>query len=579
MWIKHLSERLTTVQLLTLFALLTCPMWFAPFMADDFFHLMLLADKSPLPHIRDGSLWGLFSFIHQDPDYRQALIHNGVLPWWVSDKFYFIFWRPLAEISHKLDFILAPYSSVFAHIHSIAWFLALALLFRQLLKELKLNTQLIFIAFFIFLFDGHHAAVIEWIANRNALMSAFFMLLALLLHHHSSKQQAIFYTLLALASLALGLFSGEAALAGGGYFFAYALLLDRRGFLRGFAAILPYLVLVLVWMAIRSQLGFGADGSVLLYIDPLVQPQEFLQALLTRLPMTLFFLFSVLPAETFPMMLFFGDKAVWIYFCIAMAFVLFLFLICFRLLKHQATIQFFLLGAVISIIPFCSLITQDRLLLIPSIGTSVVIAYLIQQGVFYTHKHLANGRQKLLKFTSYTLLITHMVIAPVYFFIAGITVSNAALNQQHKILAVEEVKEGQTVIIAKGALLSSALFKVVRTFEEKIVPEQVLLLSDFSRHLTLERLSESDFILTRTEGFSYLFEQSFRDIQKEPFAIGDELITASVKLSVLEINESGQPVKLQVSLLQTLDNYLFLNEEERAFTPIQLPAIGETMPL
>jgi hypothetical protein len=48
-----------------------------------------------------------------------------VFGWWMAPDFRISFWRPLSSLTHVLDHLLWPRSSVLAHAHSMLWFAAL----------------------------------------------------------------------------------------------------------------------------------------------------------------------------------------------------------------------------------------------------------------------------------------------------------------------------------------------------------------------------------------------------------------------------------------------------------------------
>jgi hypothetical protein len=56
---------------------------------------------------------------------RAVLLEEGVFGWWMAPDFRISFWRPLSSLTHVLDHLLWPRSSVLAHAHSMLWFAAL----------------------------------------------------------------------------------------------------------------------------------------------------------------------------------------------------------------------------------------------------------------------------------------------------------------------------------------------------------------------------------------------------------------------------------------------------------------------
>jgi len=64
-----------------------------------------------------------------------VLLEEGVFGWWTAPDFRMSFWRPLSSLTHVLDHVLWPRSFILAHVHSMAWFVALlvavAMLYRR----------------------------------------------------------------------------------------------------------------------------------------------------------------------------------------------------------------------------------------------------------------------------------------------------------------------------------------------------------------------------------------------------------------------------------------------------------------
>lgn len=563
--LNRILSNISLAQIVGVFLLLTAPILFAPFFADDFFHLLLLHPHSPLPQAHDGSLFGLFSIIRNDDGYRQLLMLNGALPWWTGESFYFTFWRPFTELTHWLDYQLAAQNSVFAHLHSLFWFVALTYLLARFLMRLGLDKKLIVLVCLIFVLNGHHAATIAWVANRNALIAAFFALAALFWHVLWREKQDVKYLALALVSLLLAALSGESVVAFGGYFFAYAIILDREGAKKGFLAILPYGVLMLAWLAVYQTLGFATSGSVQ-YINPISETSAFLMAVLERLPVFLFTSFSALPTEIYPLaQLVDATIARWLWLAMLGA-VLLLVMGLLNLLKEQKLVLFGFVAASISIVPFCSLINQDRLLLIPSIGYSLVIAIVIDQILI---KRRVSGKMPQFKrLLAYTFVALHLILAPVYLLVASKLIHQSAKDTLNLLssapLQVENLEE-KTVVIVEGSVLHSALLKPLLFLQGKPMPEQVFLITDFGSPFEIERVGDNRLRVTREKGFVYRFEQYFRDIQKEPFRDNMSITVGELVVQLVETTEDHRPEIIEITLQHPIGSYIFIRETNQAF--------------
>ena len=295
--VHAIIDKLTPAQLLGIFIFLCVPAIYTPFHTDDFFHLLMLSDNPPLPYPDDSSLWGLFSFINNTEASRAYLMQHGSLPWWTVDEFYFKFWRPVAEITHRTDYSLAPGHALFAHVHSFLWFIAISGLVYAIAKRLTKNQGLAWLAVVLYVIDGNHASAITWIANRNGLLAACFGLLCFYWHMMGVERKAPGFTLLAYLSFVLAMLSGESGIAITAFLFSFAVFIDKRGFLRSMSSLLPYALIVLVWLYFYVSNGYGANGSAISYVDPLRSPDKFALALLERIPVFVFSALGFIPSE------------------------------------------------------------------------------------------------------------------------------------------------------------------------------------------------------------------------------------------------------------------------------------------
>lgn len=277
---------------------LCLPALFTGFMGDDYFFYGLFSGYQGVKPIDDASLFNLFSFANGDPERLAQMQQLGLMPWWTVEEFRCMFFRPLAELSHFIDFNLWPESSVLMHVHNLLWFFAVLWVLRGLYQRwFAMPYGFATLALLLFAFDGSHALTISWIANRNSLMAAFFALLALTFFIRWREQGQLMHAGLAAGFYLAGLSSAEIALSISAYFFAYAVCLDRKGALAGLISLLPFAVLSIAWLLLYKHLGFGASGVPSFYLDPMSNPILFIQQLAYRMPIMLMSQWGVMPAE------------------------------------------------------------------------------------------------------------------------------------------------------------------------------------------------------------------------------------------------------------------------------------------
>src|SRR5208337_4627783 len=72
-------------------------------------------------------LLDLFGF-SRNPQCLSSMKSYGTLPWWTSDKLKLSLCRPVAALTHWLDYRLYPDSPALMHAHNIVWFAAVVFL-------------------------------------------------------------------------------------------------------------------------------------------------------------------------------------------------------------------------------------------------------------------------------------------------------------------------------------------------------------------------------------------------------------------------------------------------------------------
>src|SRR5258708_827344 len=86
------------------------------FQFDDY--LLRAALRGPAgPAALPAALNKPFVFMDGNAAHSAALMASGVLPWWTLPGGLVAFWRPLAALTHWLDFALWPASPALMHLH------------------------------------------------------------------------------------------------------------------------------------------------------------------------------------------------------------------------------------------------------------------------------------------------------------------------------------------------------------------------------------------------------------------------------------------------------------------------------
>jgi hypothetical protein len=335
-------------------------------MMDDYVHRILHdggVQVVPRPN------WDMFRFVGPDRAEFALSKDRGDVPWWTPSTFKMAFFRPLAGLWHWADYHYLPDNPGIMHAESVLLFAAMAVVAGLLYRRLIATAWVAGLAALLFAWDDAHSFVVVWIANRNAIMAGFFGLLALWLHDRARRDGARWAAIVAPLALALGMLSGEAALAALGYLAAYALFLDDKTPGERVRSLGPHALVAIGWAAIYKTRGYGTSGSGF-YVDPGGEPATFVFAVIKRLPVLLLAQFGLPPADLWPQT---ADTKV-AALLVTVAVLAGLAVVFTKVLRKDRTCQFFATGMLFSLIPVCATWPNDRLLLFSGFGAFGLIA-------------------------------------------------------------------------------------------------------------------------------------------------------------------------------------------------------------
>jgi len=211
-----------------------------------------------------------------------ALMKNyGVLPWWTPDDLKCSLCRPVAALTHWLDYRLFPDSPALMHAHNIAWFAAVVFLATVVYRKLMGAGWAAGLAALLFLLDGNTYFPAAFVANRGYFLAIFFSLLCLYEHHQWRSTKSRSAMLLSGLFLALSLFSEESGASTFAFILAYAFVLEPGPFRNRALTILPSVLVITAWQIIYMLAGYGLR-HVGIYIDPAQEPFRFMQEIIPR---------------------------------------------------------------------------------------------------------------------------------------------------------------------------------------------------------------------------------------------------------------------------------------------------------
>jgi hypothetical protein len=345
------------------------------FATDDYFFLASFKGFPGLPEYEQDPL-KTFVFADGNPERNAALMDRGISPWWSVREGKLAFWRPLASRSHWLDYRLFGDNPWPMHFENMAWYAVLCAGLCLLYRRLAIPLWVAGLAALLYTIDSDNGMNVGWISSRNTLMSACFVVATVLAHHRWRGEKSVAAGLLAPVALFIGLMCGEAAMGAMAYLLAYALFMDKARWPLRFASLIPCGTVFSVWFVAYRVMGYGTVGSAW-YVDPGHAPLAFLNRLLAHLPALMTNQFIGEPTTVARTL---GGVSA-ITQILGMVALVLIFLALLPLLRRSPLARFAGLGALLSMLPVCTVVPQPRLMLIPGIGGMILVA-LYLHGVF-----------------------------------------------------------------------------------------------------------------------------------------------------------------------------------------------------
>jgi len=576
--------RLTALLLALLLAL---PGALVPFMTDDHIHQIILEDwlgrtESGYALFQDASgplgMVNLFTFFQDDPALNQAAIAAAEVPWWTHPEITITFWRPLSSATHLLDYVTIGRLAPAHHLHNIAWYLALVAAWGTLVRR-SLPSTAAALATILFAIDEVHWLAVTWTANRNALIAATLGILGLLAHlrwREDGWKPGLPLSMLGFGAALLG---GEAALGVFGYLGAYQLFGARGGLKSKAIGLAPGLLIGLVWAAFYKAMHFGAHGSGL-YLDPTREPLAYLAAAITRVPTLLGSQLGGLPADLWlftppirPVSLLYGVT------CIAVA--VWLLRRAWPTLAEgeRRGLSWLIPGGLFALMPVLATFPLDRLLLLPSLAGSAVVAVCLR----LCWRAWRDGGAASLKWMTLPVGAVHVVMAGTTWLsmsaIFTVLLAPRAAAVAEPLLAEDFTDQRVFVINGSDPLLSIYL-PLMLVWEGRPAPDAwiPLTMAPFKHELIRTAPDRLEVALGEGRMLGSAFEQLTRRPENDPYQVGDVVQLDMLTIEILAL-DGVYPTRVGFTFEGPLEEERnhFYAWRDGALTPVTPPAVGETL--
>ena len=528
-----------------------------------------------------GTFFGLYIFADGQPAHVQALKDVGHFPWWGSGQLKLMFWRPLAELSHWLDYQLWPSSPALMHLHSLLWFGLLVGLLGRLYRMLDPDPVRTTLSTLVFAVSSLHMLAVIWLAARNQLMAGCCLLVTVMAYHRWRQGGGLRHGLLAMLALGIGLACGEAAIATVGYLAAYALAFEQGKSWRGrLTALLPFIAIVVIWRLVYDQMGYGSHGSGG-YIDPGQDPARFLLAMVKRLPTLLLAQLLGVSSSILHHLTSAGQA---LYALAAAATVGACALAGHHFgLWSTPLVRFLALGAVFALVPVCAAESHDRLLLNAEFGLSAVLATLFLSAASQRRMRPARGGiARAAGALVAVMMVVHLALFPIASLAAAALAGKVSgiFTRDEPMSLVDVGPEGRdhVILVNPPRALFVGYYPFIRRSFGAPNPASLQALASGDGALTMRVLDEHTMRLHAPEGFG---DNLSRDIVKQPFRPGERMRAGRFVMTVESVSATGWPTTVLCRFdLPLHDPRLrFQAWQKDRYEPFTLPEVGRSVTL
>lgn len=575
---QNILARRGFIPLLALLAmLLTAPSLWGGLAGDDYIIRASLRGAPQLPQANRNP-FDVFAFGRGGRDTLQACMEFGTVPWWTPLNGRFAFWRPLASITHWLDFTFYPNHPGLMHLQSLLWFAACAAAVALLYRRFIPVAWVAGLAALLYVIDNGHGFPVGWLANRNGIMATVFGALVVYLHDRWRRDGWRPGLVAAPACLAVGLACSEAALASFGYVVAHALFLDRNGKRGRLMSLVPYFVLLVPWFIIYHFQGYGTAGTGQ-YSDPIREPGLFVVEGIRRLPILLLAQLGFPTSTAWPYSppWLANGQLVW-----AIVFLAFVLWVLWPMLRRDALARFWAAGMVFSTVPFCTTYPNDRLLFFTGIGGMGLVAQFFHAWSRRRETGLAFPHPAAARVLMVFWIIVHGLLAPLLLPPTSLTpalLGHAVQKASDSAPKSPDVVNRDVVFVNTPADYLSFYIPFLRMGENAPVARHMWpLIADIDR-FTVERTDRNTLVFRHDKAFLSSGACTVFRGPGYPMAPGYTVELSGFTAKVLDVNDRGRPSTVEFSFAKPLEDpsLVFVVWQGEGFVPFEIPAIGDTV--
>jgi hypothetical protein len=583
--IKGFIHRVLISQRLPIYAaivaiILTLPSLNTGLMGDDYHHKLLMQGSDSTAKLLNSPL-DMFRFMDGDPERTKKIMDYGLFPWWTHEEVKATFWRPLASLTHWLDYKLWPDIVPVMHVQSILWFAALACVTTVLYRRLMGPVWVASLAAILYVVDDTHGLPVAFLANRSSLLATMFGVLVVIVHDRWRRDGWQRGAYIGPLLLAVSLLSKEAGIATCAYLFSYAVFMDEVGWQQKFKSLVPYLIVVVVWRVLWMALGYGVENTGF-YVDPVSAPLTFVHAVISRASVLFLGQWAGLPSDIV-WILAPGERVLlnrigWIF--------LGLLAVIMLPLWRDRLARFWGLGMLLSVVPICAAMPSDRMLFFVGIGAMGLLAQFLN---LTFGKNTQRPRCIVWRAPAVVLgflfILIHLVIAPVVlpFRAAEPMMPKKYINYFVLTTPFDRSIESQDLIIVNPPVTLSMSFSMLEWESRgEPVPRHIrIFTSNLLQPVRIRRPDERTLVVRPEYGYyAWIGDQVFRGIENR-MSVGQQVELTGVTIEITELTADGRPGEAAFEFSVPLEDasLYWLQWKDCAFVPFTPPPVGSEIEL
>jgi hypothetical protein len=537
-------------------AVLTSPSIGAGFATEDWVQRGAIRG-SHFPELRNinvfghGGFWSPAQIVSRNQEYQRS----GWFPWLTDPNFDVSFWRPLASLTHYLDYRGFPDHPFIMHVENVLWYAALAAAVAAFHARLLRPRWLAGLSGLLYAADDAHGHPVGWLINRNGLMAAFFCVLSLWTYDRYRRDRWPAGALLTPVLFLLGLASAELATCAVGYFVAHVLFIDRAPYRRRLLGAAAWVVPLVGWAIVYRKLGYTTHGSGL-YIHPLEAPLEYAFELFERGAVLLMGQLAGPFSDTWThsgpyiqgFIVFWAAMFLWIFSTLA-----------WPVLRAVPEARFWAAGLVLSLPPACATFPEDRLLLLAGLGAFPLVAILAAS--FFERLRSPSALSLPAAAFAGALFAMHGFVGPALLPARSLHMRRYDSKVQaagKSAFADTKGKPNDALFVVNGEdFYFTGMMAITRVARGEAATVRMMTLVGTLEETTIRRLDDRRLLVQPKFGFvSRVFDRIYWS-RTAPFRRGSTLDRNGIDVTITEVNQWGEPTAAVFAFSFPLDSSVY----------------------